>query len=99
MSRCSECGRKDCCGSWMDEDAHKLEQENAELKKINGNMNHGMAKDILKIAKLEQENERLRDFKEFVNMMIRRSLNHTCSDYEALMAIDEKLTKETGNEN
>ena len=46
----------------------------------------------------EQENKRLRDFKEFVNMMIRRNLNHTCSDYEALMAIDEKLTKETGNE-
>ena len=42
------------------EDAQKLEQENAQLKKINGNMNHGMAKDILKIAKLEQENERLR---------------------------------------
>ena len=50
------------------------------------------------MRKLEQENERLRDFKEFVNMMIRRSLNHTCSDYEALMAIDEKLTKEKGNE-
>lgn len=20
MSKCSECGRKDCCGSWMEED-------------------------------------------------------------------------------
>lgn len=43
---------------------------------------------------LESENKRLREFKEFVNMMVRRSLNHTCSDYEALMSIDEKLIKE-----
>ena len=34
MSRCSECGRKDCCGSWMDEDAHKLEQENERLRAL-----------------------------------------------------------------
>jgi len=47
-----------------------------------------------KCDKLEKENAELRDFKEFVNMMIRRSLNHTCSDYEAIMAIDEKLMEQ-----
>jgi len=46
------------------------------------------------VQELEKENARLREFKEFTNMMIRRNLNHTCSDYEAIMAIDEKLTGE-----
>ena len=47
-----------------------------------------------KVIDLEKEVQELREFKEFTNMMIRRTLNHTCSDYEARMAIDEKLTGE-----
>jgi len=61
--------------------------------------NHPRAEaDIKDLSKrcidLEKEVAELREFKEFTNMMIRRNLNHTCSDYEAIMAIDEKLTGE-----
>jgi positive regulator of sigma E activity len=39
MSRCSECGRKDCCGSWMEEEHYKqtkaLERQLEELDKDN----------------------------------------------------------------
>lgn len=46
------------------------------------------------IEKIKKENKELKEFKEYVNMMVRRCLNHTCSDYEAIMAIDEKLLGE-----
>lgn len=44
MSRCSECGRKDCCGSWMEEDHYKqtknlerqLEEAREALNSIRG---------------------------------------------------------------
>jgi len=47
------------------------------------------------ISELEIEIKQLLDFKEFTNMIIRRNLNKNISDYEAIMFIDEKLTKET----
>lgn len=42
------------------EAAEKLEKESADFKKRNSNMNHGMARDLQKIAKLEKENAELR---------------------------------------
>lgn len=38
MSRCSECGRKDCCGSWMEEGHHNeikdLERQLEEAREL-----------------------------------------------------------------
>ena len=44
------------------------------------------------IEGMQFEIDELNQFKEFVNMMIRRNLTHIISDYEVIMAIDEKLT-------
>ena len=49
-----------CTIADLDEKKKKIEAENADLRKRNGNMNHGMAKDILKIATLEAENVELK---------------------------------------
>ena len=57
------------------------EQQNEEITKI--------------YNELHAEYLRLMDFKEFTNMIIRRTLNHNISNYQAIIFIDEKLTKET----
>ena len=55
---------------------------------------HGDYACMMRMSALEKEVQELREFKESTNMMVRRTLNHTCSDYEAIMAIDEKLIGE-----
>ena len=39
MSRCSECGRKDCCGSWMDEEHYsQVKDLERQLKEARENI-------------------------------------------------------------
>ena len=74
----------------------ELDIKNNDLEKENAELNAALIIEERIVQRVQRESKELHDFKSFVNMMVRRSLNHTCSDYEAIMAINEKLLKEQG---
>ena len=65
---------------------NRLEKENAELRealRVEENI----------VQRVQRELKDLHDFKSFVKCRLReRILDHPCSDYETIMAIDERLT-------
>ncbi len=66
-----------------------LEKENAELREA-------LKVEERIVKRVQRESKELHYFKSFVNMMIRRNLNHTCADYEVITAINEELIREGG---
>lgn len=74
----------------------ELNIKNNDLKKENTELKAALIIEERIVQRVQRESKELYEFKSFVNMMVRRSLNHTCSDYEALMSINEKLIKEQG---